>query len=142
MGRWNSLGWSGPASLPDTRPEQQSGGKKDDAAHEGENAIDRDTHDPEGNEEDPDKRIEDQRRQSQWPAQHEQDAPEEELHHASRDDRQVPEVRFFRKDAFNAHRFTVPHCQHAWNCPSRSSPQCGQVQGGVSAASLVEAPLR
>jgi hypothetical protein len=62
-------------------PALQSCGKHDNGAQQAEDAIDGNADEPKRNQEDPDERIDSQRQQGQRPVQHQQDAPEQELHH-------------------------------------------------------------
>ena len=64
----------------------QSGGKDDDAAQQAEHAVDRNAHEPKWNQEDPHERVDDECQESQRPAEHQQDAPKQELHHTSKYD--------------------------------------------------------
>src|SRR5437867_13419668 len=72
-------GWtgsSGPAELA-----QQPGRQEDDLLHELERASYGYSHQPEGEQEEPDKWIQYERQQRQRPAQDEQDAPQHKLNH-------------------------------------------------------------
>jgi len=74
------------ASLRGAMTAQHPGRKHDDAANDSEHAIDRDAHDAEWNQEDPDDRVHDNRQEREWPAQYEDDAPDEKCSHNCRYD--------------------------------------------------------
>ena len=71
-----------PSRLEDSRTPQESGRKHHDAAHHPEHAVNRDTEDAERKKDDPDEWIHHQRQEGEWPAKHQQDAPDEKLPHA------------------------------------------------------------
>ena len=60
---------------------QQSGRKQQDAAYHLEHPVNRHADDPERDQKDPDERVDDQRQQGDRPADHEQDAPQQEFRH-------------------------------------------------------------
>ncbi len=67
--------------IPPARQGRQE--KKKSSQQEFEHASDRNAHDSEGQRQQPDERIGNQREQRQRPAQHEENQPEQELHHAA-----------------------------------------------------------
>jgi len=68
-------------ALQGPRTAHQSRGKHHETAQQSEHAVHRNAYEPERNQKDPHERVDDECRQSQRPAEHEQDAPEQELHH-------------------------------------------------------------
>ena len=61
-------------------PAHQSRWEKDDAAQQSKDAVDGNADDAKREQHNPDERIEEKRQQRQRPAEHEQDAPEQEFH--------------------------------------------------------------
>ena len=64
-----------------TRAREHPRGEHHDASHETQHTLDRDTDQAEWNEEEPDDRVEHQRQQRERPADNQQQAPQQELHH-------------------------------------------------------------
>ena len=88
-------GWAlGLSGLKGSRSSHQPYGKHDDPAQQSEHAVDGNTDKAKRKQNDPDKGIDDQCQQGQRPAEHEQDAPKQKLHHTwqyERRTKQVPE---------------------------------------------------
>jgi len=78
--------------LERARSAEHPRGKHEEPAQQAEDPVNRDTDNPEWNQEDPDEGIEQQREQGKRPAEDEQNAPEQEFHHTGRYDAVAREV--------------------------------------------------
>ena len=63
-------------------PAYKSRGKCDEVAEKMEDAVDSDTHQPKRDQQEPDKRVGDQRKQGQGPAERQQDTPQQKRDHS------------------------------------------------------------
>jgi hypothetical protein len=80
------------AWLQGPRPTHYPHREHDDRAQQSEHAVDGNAQDPERDQEDPHERVDNQRQQRERPAEHEQDTPQQELHHTWQYD--LPSNRF------------------------------------------------
>jgi len=71
----------------------EPGRQHHDTAQQPEHSVDGNAHEPQRKEQNPHEWIDDQRQQGQRPTKHEQDAPEQELHHTWNYVSSVAEVR-------------------------------------------------
>src|SRR2546422_10892929 len=87
----NTGGYAITSRLPE--PPEQPGREEGQLADELERAADRDPDDPEGDEQEPDERVENDGQEGERPAQDEEDAPEKEFQHWTKAARVVPSIQ-------------------------------------------------